>query len=274
MRELSDIRVEIDQIDEELLSLLNRRASLAFEVRAAKQKSGAIPADYYRPDRERSMLAALVEKNPGPLRDSQVKNIFQAIIASSLALQQPLKIAYLGPVDSESHAAVQANFGLEVEALAKDTIPAVFEALESDQVEFAVVPIEHLDQGFVVPSLEALIHSSLRLVGEVILNSARFIILGKTKIHKTGQDKTSLLITNIPNEPGALFRLFEPFHRHRINVSMPVLRPTKKEAWNYVFYLEVSGHEEDENLQSALADLKQFAQVKVIGSYPLVASIC
>ena len=274
MRELAEIRAEIDRIDTELLMLLNRRAAIAFEVRASKQKSGAEPADYYRPERELSVIAELIKQNQGPLRDSHIKHIFQAIMASSLALQQPLKVAYLGPLESESHAALTYNFGLEVTAIMEKNIPAVFAALETDQVEFAVVPIEHIEQGFVIASLEALIHSSLRLVGEIVLQSTRFLILGKTKIQKTGQDKTSLLITNIPNEPGALLRLFEPFQRHGINISMPVLRPAKKEAWNYIFYLEVAGHEDDANLQAALTDLRRFAQVKVMGSYPLMASIC
>ena len=47
-----------------------------------------------------------------------------------------------------------------------------------------------------------------------------------------------------------------------------------QEAWNYVFYLEVAGHEDDLDLQTALIDLKKFARVKVLGSYPLMASIC
>ena len=274
MRELSEIRVEIDRINDELLVLLNRRAKLALEVREAKEKSGAEPADYYRPERELSIIAELIKKNTGPLRDSHIKHIFQAIMASSLALQQPLKVAYLGPKNSGSHAALNYNFGLEVDSIPQATIPAVYEALEQNQVEFAVVPIEQIDQGFVAESLEALINSSLRLVGEIVLNGTRFIILGKTKIQKTGHDKTSILITNIPNEPGALLRLFEPFSRHKINISLPVLRPSKKEAWNYVFYLEVAGHEDEPDLQAALMDLEKFARVKVLGSYPLMASIC
>jgi chorismate mutase/prephenate dehydratase len=112
------------------------------------------------------------------------------------------------------------------------------------------------------------------LAGEVILQGTRFIILGKTKIQPTGKDKTSLLITNIPNEPGALIRLFEPFQRHQINMSLPVLRPTKQEAWSYVFYLEVTGHEQDPALDAALQELREFARVKVLGSYPLMASVC
>ncbi len=273
-RELPDIRVEIDQIDEALLDLLNRRAHLACEVRAAKQKAGVIPADYYRPEREHSMIADLIKKNQGPLHDQHVKNIFQAIIASSRALQHPLRIGYLGSEEGESYRALRAHFGLEVEAIAKEAAPALCDAVEADQVEFALLPFEYLDQGVVAPSLEALIACALRVVGEVVLQGARFMILGKTKIQKTGHDKTSLLITNIPNESGALFRLFEPFHRHHINISMPVLRPTKKEAWNYIFYLEVAGHEDDANLQAALLELQRFAQLKVLGSYPLIASIC
>ncbi len=273
MRNLAEIRTEIDKINEALLNLLNQRARLALEVGAAKQKAGAEKADYYRPERELGIINDLIEKNPGPLRDAHIKHIFQAIMASSLALQQPLRVAYLGPLGSESHLALQFNFGLEVEAVAEETVPAALQVLEEDQVEFAVLPLEHLHQGYVVATLEGLIHSSLRVVGEIIFKEARFLILGKTKIQRTGRDKTALLISNLPNEAGALFRLLEPFQRHHLNISMPVLRPAQKKAWNYVFFLEVEGHEDDAPMQAALNDLRQFVQIKVLGSYPLIASL-
>ena len=88
MRELSEVRAEIDQLNDELLMLLNRRAKLALEVRAAKIKSGVHPDDYYCPERECSILENLIEKNKGPLLDSDIKMIFQSIMACSLALQR------------------------------------------------------------------------------------------------------------------------------------------------------------------------------------------
>jgi chorismate mutase-like protein len=88
MRDLPEIRMEIDQINEDLLALLNRRASLALEVKTAKIASGMHLDDYYCPEREQHILEDLIKKNKGPLQDSDIKIIFQAVMTCSLALQR------------------------------------------------------------------------------------------------------------------------------------------------------------------------------------------
>ncbi len=360
MKDLSQLRVAIDTLDEEVLNLLNQRAKIAVEVGQAKKEEGTVSkAEWYRPEREQAILTSLSQKNEGPLREHHIKNVFKAIMSSCRALQQPLKVAYLGPAGSFSHSALQQHFGLEVEAISEATIPNVFRALEADQVEFAVVPIENSSNGVVTETLDQLVNSPVKLIGEIVLpirhhvwahfshttikkiyghpqalaqcqqylseahpkaeqiavnstskgakmlehhkdaaaiasqlagelyqlkclkqdvqdlqnNQTRFVVMGKTKIARTGKDKTSMMVMNIPNEPGALFRLVEPFHRFGVNISLPSLRPSKQEAWHYVFYFDVAGHEEDESVHSALEELKKFALVKVLGSYPQGSSI-
>lgn len=100
-------------------------------------------------------------------------------------------------------------------------------------------------------------------------NSTRFLVLGHQTTQSTGNDKTSLIVS-APNQPGAVHYLLEPFSQHRISMSKLESRPSKGGLWEYVFFIDIEGHVQDENIQLALNDLKKRASfVKWIGSYPI-----
>tara|TARA_R110000824_G_scaffold52692_4_gene146251 strand:+ start:184426 stop:186168 length:1743 start_codon:yes stop_codon:yes gene_type:complete len=105
-------------------------------------------------------------------------------------------------------------------------------------------------------------------------NTTRFLIISKKYQASPGlNDKTSLIITT-HNEPGALFKVLEPLKRFAVNMSKLESRPSRKEAWSYTFYIDVDGHQNDANIASALAALKQpNIGVKVLGSYPIAGMV-
>ena len=99
-------------------------------------------------------------------------------------------------------------------------------------------------------------------------NNTRFLIIGKQSVPPTGNDKTSLFVY-IPNTPGALVTIAEPFAKRQINITLPISRPSGQENWNYVFYLEIAGHQEDNNVKAALVELASSAvKMQLLGSYP------
>ena len=72
----------------------------------------------------------------------------------------------------------------------------------------------------------------------------------------------------IKDEPGILYRMLEPFSKRKINLAKIESRPLKKKAWEYIFFLDLEGHIEDEVISSAVEDLGQYCEfVKVLGSY-------
>jgi chorismate mutase / prephenate dehydratase len=84
----------------------------------------------------------------------------------------------------------------------------------------------------------------------------------------TGHDKTSLLLT-IPNDPGALYAILEPFARHGISMSKIESRPSRKDVWDYVFFIDVEGHCDDPKVAKALEEVaSRSTLLKVLGSYP------
>lgn len=99
-------------------------------------------------------------------------------------------------------------------------------------------------------------------------NSTRFVVLSRHAGAPTGKDKTSMLIYTA-NKPGALFRILEPFENLGISLTKIDSRPSKKEAWEYVFFIDFEGHEQDEQAKELLSRLDGCTEeIKVIGSYP------
>jgi chorismate mutase/prephenate dehydratase len=99
-------------------------------------------------------------------------------------------------------------------------------------------------------------------------NTTRFLILGHCDVPPSGRDKTSLLVS-IRNKPGALFQLLEPLARHKISMSRIESRPSHQGMWDYVFFVDLDGHRQDERIAAALAELEREAALfKVLGSYP------
>lgn len=99
-------------------------------------------------------------------------------------------------------------------------------------------------------------------------NITRFLVVAERMAERTGRDKTSLLVA-IRDEPGALLRLLEPFRTHSINLTRIESRPSKRRAWEYVFFIDMEGHIDDPQVRAAVNDVDARAKhLDVLGSYP------
>jgi len=99
-------------------------------------------------------------------------------------------------------------------------------------------------------------------------NRTRFLILGLEEAAPSGKDKTSLMFS-VHHRSGALWETLGVLRRHGINMTMIESRPTKQTPWQYVFFVDVQGHEKEEPLASALKELSEHTVfLKVLGSYP------
>lgn len=99
-------------------------------------------------------------------------------------------------------------------------------------------------------------------------NSTRFLIIGTQEVPASGKDKTSIVVS-MRNEPGALHDLLQPFHIYGVDLTRVETRPATTGTWNYVFFIDFSGHKDDALVQKALADVgAKAADMRVLGSYP------
>ena len=357
-KKLQQLRDQIDQIDDQLLDLFNRRAACAVTVAEVKRTASESPGDaidFFRPDREAQVIQRIKSNNQGPLSDDEVGRLIREVMSACLALEQPLKIAYLGPEGTFTQTAALKHFGHSVSTVPMSSIPDVFSSVESGHADYGLVPVENSTEGVISHTLDMFIDSDLKVCGEVEIrihhhlvnqsqdvskirhiyshqqsfaqcrhwldqnfpaieripvssnaeaarvasedesvaaicglpaveifdlqicfesiedlsdNTTRFVITGNQDVAPSGDDKTSLLIST-KNYPGALLGLLQPLADNNISMNKIESRPAPDRKWEYIFFIDIDGHQQSANVQQALDELKQHAALfKVLGSYP------
>lgn len=358
--DLDVLRERIDSIDRQILKLLNERAGIALNVASAKQKAaGDVPPVFYRPERESQVLRRMMAENPGPLSGEKVALVYRQIMSACLALEEPLTVAYLGPVGTFTQLATLKQFGDSVVGRPLDTVDDVFREVEAETCNYGVVPVENSNEGVVTHTLDNFLNSTLQVCGEVELrvhhhlmqvaggeeisciyahqqalgqcrrwldghypriprvavssngeaarrasgeshtaaiapeiaadlynleilskkiedlsnNTTRFLVVGRESVGASGNDKTSIMVST-HNQPGALYKLLEPFHRHNISLTKIETRPSRTGMWSYVFFIDFEGHRTDEVIKNLLGEIDGDAlEVKMLGSYPRAISL-
>lgn len=161
--DIDKLRRQIDAIDDEVASLVDRRAGLAREIGALK---GGAPV--YRPDREAQILRRVAEK-ANVLPPERLTAVFREIISACRGMEEAIRVSYLGPEGTFSEQAVRKHFGAAVEALALPTVDEAFRRCESGAAQFTVVPVENSTEGVVGRTLDLLVTTPLRICAEVEL---------------------------------------------------------------------------------------------------------
>jgi chorismate mutase/prephenate dehydratase len=161
-------RAKVDAIDEQLIRLLNERAELVHVIGEIKKKDGM---EIYVPGREETLLRKLNQLNAaqnGKLTEKAIRSIFREIMSAALALENSLKIAYLGPAGSWTHQVALSKFGNSVEYVAEASTEGVFCRVDSQQADYGVLPIEHSTEGAVHHTLDHLVDSPLQIYAEIL----------------------------------------------------------------------------------------------------------
>jgi chorismate mutase/prephenate dehydratase len=165
-KNLKNLRQQIDTLDDQILDLLNRRADVVVAVGKAKdEKRGA----YYVPSREKAIFERLINKNNGPFPDEGVRRVFREIISASLSLEQPLKVAFLGPQATYTHVAAMQQFGFSAQLVPLKSISSVFEEVSRGRASYGVVPVENSNEGVVSHTLDMFMSSDLKIIAEILL---------------------------------------------------------------------------------------------------------
>ena len=350
---LDQVRQRIDELDRRIHSLIDERAACAKEVARIKgQGEGVV---YYRPEREAQILRRVKERSKGDMPAVDMVRIFREIMASCLALEQQLTVAFLGPEGSFTQEATLKHFGHAAYLMPQNSLEDIFREVEVKNASYGVVAVENSTEGSVAHTLDMLSSTSLKVCGEVelrihhnllsrendlaklkvvyahqqalaqcrtwlsehlpgveqlamnsnaeaaqratneegaaaiagayaaefyqhnilanniednISNKTRFLVIGQDFPPASGKDKTSIFVV-AGNQPGALYRILHPLSQHGLSMSKIESRPSKKEAWEYVFFIDINGHVDDANVAAALSELKNEAHlIKVLGSYP------
>ncbi|MEN8169630.1 MAG: prephenate dehydratase [Pseudomonadota bacterium] len=165
---LQAIRERIDSLDSELQRLINERAKLAQEVAEVKLAAGE-SAVFYRPEREAQVLRRVKERNEGPLAAEAMARLFREVMSACLALEQPMKIAFLGPEGTFSEEAVVKHFGHSAVTLPLAAFDEIFREVEAGSADYGVVPVENSTEGAINLTLDLMLKTPLKICGEVEL---------------------------------------------------------------------------------------------------------
>jgi chorismate mutase/prephenate dehydratase len=352
MSRIQELRKKIDELDDRLLDLLNERARIVIEIGNIKKNE---KLDFHSPSREREILERLTTRNKGPFPQDTLKAVYREILSSSLSLERPLRIAYLGPRATFTHMAGMQQFGLAAQYVPVESIKDVFSEVERGRVDSGVVPVENSTEGVVNYTLDMFIDSDLKIAAEIMLevsqnlmnrsgsqedirkiythpqvpgqcrqwleknmsgvpildapstaraaemakddpeagaiasemaavlyglqivarkiednphNFTRFLVISRKPTGKTGRDKTSIMFS-IKDKVGALHNMLTPFAEAGINLNRLDARPSGRQVWDYVFFLDMEGHVEEPKVAQAIERLKKDCLfLKVLGSYP------
>ena len=182
-KSLSVVRTEIDSIDAQLIELLNRRARCAQQVGEIKAHHGEA-GFIYRPEREAQVLRRLQEINPGPLSNDSVTWFFREVMSACLSLEQPLGVAFLGPLGTFSESAATRHFGHAARLMPQVSIDDVFREVEACHANYAVVPIENSTEGAIGRTLDLLMTTPLKICGEVVLRIHQHLLTNERSLDR------------------------------------------------------------------------------------------
>jgi len=164
---LDKYRKQIDDIDDEVLKLLNKRMIAVKTIGDLKQTTGSA---IYRPEREREILDRLKSLNDGYLNDDAIDAIFQEVFAVSRNIELPENIAYLGPKGSFTHQVAESRFGAMGRYIGLNSIEAVFTVLANKEAKYGVVPIENNTEGAVGVTLDCLGKYESQIIAEIYMD--------------------------------------------------------------------------------------------------------
>lgn len=165
LEKLKPWREQIDALDEQILQLLNKRAQAALEI--GKIKEGLNAEDsILKPEREAQIITHLQSVNGGPITNASVQAVWAEVISACRGLERQLRVAFLGPQGSFSEQAALAHFGHFVEPIPCQNFDDIFRLVEVGEADVGMIPVENSTEGAVNRTLDLLLNTSLKVLGE------------------------------------------------------------------------------------------------------------
>jgi len=351
-REILDLRAQSAKLDEEIVQRLDARAKISRDIH------NLIETDPSADVNEKEWLERLLALSNGDLPAENLRSILQQIRASARGIEQPARVAYLGPEGSFCHHMALGYFGPGATFIESASVEELLEEVVRGRAAYAAFPFESSVEGLVQPSITALSHTDLVIVAERSLSAPqqlmsraatiadiekvyataatrascsrfldkelprasiidvrsavvaaalaaeephaaaivpepsgrsaglsllrdnvgdmpdvklRYCVASQRPASRSGTDVTCLLFS-VDDSAGALFDVLKHFAERGINVKKLHSRPVPRESWNYVFYIEISGHVTERQVVTALEAVKRSTKyLKVLGSFPSVS---
>ncbi len=351
-REVQELRERVARLDGELCDRLDARARLSHEIRALSESEPTADGG------EAEWLERLVAASSGDMPGDSLKAIFREIRAAGRAIEQPARVAVVGPEGGFCYQTALEAFGATTQTVESASVADALAEVVRSRAAFAMFPFESTAEGLSQASLMALAESELVLVGErfapasyqlmslgadpatlekaymtaaahaacqrfldrelprvsiidvrspreaaelakeaatgaaVVPERAgrlaglevlrpnvgdaldvriRYGIAGQRPAPRSGHDICCLLFST-DNQPGSLYEVLRNFAERGINLRKLQSLPTRREGFDYLFFVEISGHASDRAVVTALEGIKRAVRYfRLLGSFPTAA---
>jgi len=222
-----------------------------------------------------------VEKGSVDYGAVPIENSIEGFVGETLDLLATSDVKVCGEVEVKVHLNLIARPGTKLEDISvvlshpqalnqcKSFLKRVLHSVEvrecSSTAEAVRMAVESDGVAAIGSSLAAVIYGGeilMRNVEDFKDNYTRFLIIGQKRVERATGCKTSVIF-EVPNTPGSLYKALSPFALRGINLTCIVSRPVKSRPWDYMFYLEFEGDDEE-----CLKELKEkTSHMKVLGTF-------
>ena len=286
MKELADIRVEIDDIDSRIVELYEKRMELTTQVAEYKISTGKAVFDK---ERELLKLANVAEQAHSDFTSHGVRELFEHIMSMSRKKQYQLlteygKYAPTGFVEVKdldfSHAAaacMEASkeaaggfFPDECGLVVCENWREACELLQKEEVNFLFLPVQDPESGYVSANYNLVAEYGFYILEEYRTGDGvgeRFLLVSKDKVTLSGADKISICF-EAPDECGSLYHLMSHLTYNNLNMNRIESIVISREPLDYRFFMDLSGNLNDSAIKNALRGLGDEARnFKILGNY-------
>ncbi len=234
-------------------------AAVFHSVEAAHADYGVVPVE--------SATEGVVDPTLDAFLESALRVVGEILLPLELALLAHHEVELADVLRVYAHSESLRHAGTWLAA----HLPRASHVVAQGAMEAARLAREDPEGAAVAPDVVAKLFD-LRVAAEGVqdagADATRFWVLGRKPPAPTGRDRTSLVVS-VKDSPGVLLRILEPLARRGINLTRIESRPARRRAWEYVFFLDLDGHEGDEPVAAALREIEQeSAGLKLLGSYP------
>lgn len=229
-------------------------------VESGKSSHGMVPVE--------NSTEGAINNTQDCLIDSTAKIIGEQVVCieHSLLAISGTKLSDIDKIASHKQSLAQCRYYLA------ENFPAIEQVECPSNAEAAILAQSDGNTAAIAGELAGKIYNLESLQSRIqdkSNNRTRFLALALDETNVTGEDKTSILVYT-ENKPGALFRVLEPFEKYQLSLTKIETRPSKKEAWEYVFFMDFEGHAKDDASKQLFDSLNSSGvEIKLLGSYPV-----
>ncbi len=178
---LTNHRGEINQIDEQIISLLVKRQETGASVGEIKRSLGVALFDAAR---EKEVLDRLCANGNKQLTPDAIRNIYSEIISASRSVEGPLKVAFLGPETTFTHQAALSLFGRSATLEPSESVEEIFDMVDKGLCQNGVLPIENAFEGSVDGTLDYFCNHELKICAESLIRIRHHLMSKAEDIEK------------------------------------------------------------------------------------------